>query len=105
MSEAMRGEKNSFYGKTHTSETLVKMSEAHKEYKFTDTHKQKLSKAAHRNYESKKDKMIAASVQAHAKHYQFIDPNGQLVDLIKKIPQEDREFDNINNYLYKKQTV
>lgn len=30
MSQAQKGEKNSFYGKSHTKETLAKMSESHK---------------------------------------------------------------------------
>lgn len=44
MSEAHKGEKNSFYGKKHTEETKRKMSESHKGHKPTKEWRKKASK-------------------------------------------------------------
>lgn len=45
MSEAKKGEKNNFYGKTHTEETRMKMSTARKGKQFSEEHKNKIGEA------------------------------------------------------------
>lgn len=49
MSEAMKGEKNPFYGKKHNTESLSRMSEAHKGHKHTEETKHKMSLAGKGN--------------------------------------------------------